>query len=49
MAKVSLKQASKSKLKKADSVISLKEPNHEIISQTIIGDTQLKVIFGNIF
>lgn len=46
MAKV---KQGKSKVKKADSVISLSEKNHEIFYSTILNDQSLKTIYGNMF
>jgi hypothetical protein len=46
MAKV---KAGKSKVKKADSVISLAEKNHEIIYSEILGDQSVKTVYGNMF
>ena len=46
MAKV---KAGKSKVKKADCVISLSEKNHEIYHSTILNDQSLKVVYGNMF
>lgn len=49
MAKVSSSSKSKSKVKKPDSTITLKEKSHEFISLRVASDTSLSVVFGNIF
>lgn len=46
MAKV---KSGKSKVKKADSVISLSEKNHEIYHSTILNDQTVKIFYGNMF
>jgi hypothetical protein len=46
MAKV---KAGKSKVKKADCVISLSEKNHEIYHAAIVSDQSINVIYGNMF
>ena len=48
MAKINTtKEASKSKVKKADSVLSLKEKNHVLMSSIISNDSSVDVVFGN--
>ena len=48
MAKINTKKESgKSKVKKADSVMYLKEKNHVISASKILDDSSLEVIFGN--
>ena len=46
MAKV---KSGKSKVKKADSVISLSEKNHEIFYSSITSEQSVKTIYGNMF
>jgi hypothetical protein len=46
MAKV---KSGKSKVKKADSVITLAEKNHEIFYSSILNDQSVKTIYGNMF
>ena len=49
MAKLKKGGQSKSKVKKADCLISLEENNHEIIVSKIINDHSVQVIYGNMF
>lgn len=47
MAKI--KSNSKSKVKKPDSVINVKENNHEIMITKFLNDHSLQVVYGNMF
>jgi len=48
MAKISgNKDQSKSKVKKPDSVLKLKEKNHSIVASRISSDKTIEVTFGN--